>query len=132
MSPRRQQVIELRSQRLSTRAIAQTLGISQPMVIKHLRRAGLSRPHPALKATPSGVDTPPPHEPLPVRSVSMWAEARLDTVLMAAFAHGLRCVRHRDGLVLDKPPGFPSSLWTALVTRESELLFLINRAPLTQ
>ena len=51
---------------------------------------------------------------------------------MEAFAHGLHCERKGDSLVLNPPAEFPSSLLTALITREKELLFLINRAPLTQ
>src|SRR5712691_216862 len=99
----RQQVITLHGEGLSQRAIGRRLGVSQPAVRKHLLRSGLvvppQRPAPSTaEAVPSqgeqeaSTAAPPAPDPSP-----------LDTVLIAAFQHGLRVVPKGDGICLKTP-----------------------------
>jgi len=139
----RQQVITLHGEGLSQREIGRRLGVSQPAVRKHLLRSGLlvppQRPEPSTaEAAPSqgeqeaSTAAPPATDPSPLvmAPAGAWHEAPLDTVLIAAFQHGLRVVQRRNGICLETPPDFPPTLSEALEQHERELLFEINRSAL--
>ena len=128
-SPRRQEVVALHQAGLSSRKVAQRLGISQQAVCKHLRKEGLCRPRvrPAQEAPQAVPGSPAAPEAPPPPPVAGPEITNIDEALAVAFKHGLVVWQRGQQFVLEGVHQCPATVQEAFQRWQSDLLFLLKR-----
>ncbi len=148
MDPRTEAITELARLGWSQRRIAQAVGLTQPGVLKILRRLSLATPEDTpreahTERAPVGDNSKTANQQTETQSEQeastaaplqrpepVWEELPLHDLLRAAFQHCLRIVPKGDGICLKTPTDFPPILGEALQQHGRDLLFEINRTAL--